>query len=98
MKSSVTLTVCAADQADRQQAFRTLSGLAQEIQHLYEACNVSSYSHVDQDGRFDGEEYFDEYTMLKVVNAFKLADVDDAHAEAIIDKLRDAGILFRERA
>lgn len=42
-------------------------------------------------------EYFDEYTLFKVVNAFREAGVPDAKAEDVINTLQNAGILFRER-
>lgn len=99
VKHSVSLTVCAQDFPQRREAFGHLSRLAAEIEDQFEACNVSAYGFED-DGldRAPGDEYFDEYTLLKVVHALREAGIPDQQAEDAINQMQNAGVLFRERA
>jgi hypothetical protein len=44
------------------------------------------------------DEWYDEYTLLKVVHAMREAGIPDQQAEAAINAMQNVGILFRERA
>lgn len=97
MKHLVTMSVSMDDMTDRHAAFRIISGLAAEIQHQFEAVNVSAYGTDHADGLEPGEIYFDEYTLFKVVHALHEAGIPDKQAEDAINAMQNAGILFRER-
>jgi len=98
MKHTVSLTLCTKDTPERHAAFRILSGLAQEIQYKFEGCTLSAYEIKDDEERSPGDEWYDDYTLLKVVHAMREAGISDQQAEDAITAMQNAGILFRERA
>lgn len=94
----ITTSVTTDTDDKRSEAFEAMMRFAGSIDSIFPNISVSSYK-VDEETLLEsGDEYYDEYTMLKVVNAFREAGISDLLAEAAINKMHKVGILFREKA
>jgi hypothetical protein len=93
----IMFTVSADDATDWDHAWERLNGLALEMGPKFPNVHLSSHL-VNTIG--EDEEYFDENTMFKVYDAIKRSytpEPPDHLVRAIIDKMQDAGIYFREK-
>ena len=93
---SISLNVVTEDHAQRATAFFVLTETARTMEAEFPSVVVSSHK-IEDDEITTSEEYFDEYTMLKVVHALRGAGIPDDAAESAIIQMQNAGILFRER-
>lgn len=77
--------------------FGLFSQQALDVSHLATSVMVSSHP-FDEDGT-DTElgEYYDEYTMFKVLKALTAGGVTPEYAQRLINEIQNEGILFRER-
>lgn len=79
--------------------------LMRELSPDYPAVHLSSYLVDEEDGVEEGGEYFDQFTMVKVVNvlqdALEAAKDDNVEGHELAVRLAEAleneGVLFRER-
>jgi hypothetical protein len=76
--------------------WENLNRVARELGSEFSSISVSSY--LDDGEPVEDEEYYDEYTLFKVVAVMKRVGIGDAKAEELINELQNAGILFRERS
>lgn len=98
MKHMTTLTIGVNNIDDRAQAFDILTRTARDVDAMFPYISVTALESDADDEREDGDEFFDEYTLFKVVHAMREAGLNDQQAEDTINALQNAGILFRERA
>jgi hypothetical protein len=95
VKFHIALSAVVTDTEHHRAIYREMSS----IQDIFVATIPSlSLTSFDMDEISDeGEEYFDERTMFKVVDTITMAGFSEHDARLIVNELQNAGILFRER-
>lgn len=94
MTHLLSVTVATDDSEDWTRVWERLNEVAQELGSRHPSATVSSHL---IDDNYTDEEYFDEYTMLKVMDALDGVGYNEYSVRSIINALLEAGILFRER-
>jgi hypothetical protein len=93
---SINLSVMVDNSEDWRDVFSEFTSVAGDLDKAYAGVTVTSYD-LSSSPKDDSEEYYDEYTMLKVHKAITECAFTDHTATDIISALQNAGILFRER-
>jgi glucuronate isomerase len=95
VKFYLTLSALAADAEQHRRIYQEFAA----VQDIF-AGNIPSMTltSLDLSTPTEEEEYFDDNTMFKVHDAImESLPMNSAHARDIIERLQNAGILFRER-
>jgi hypothetical protein len=90
----IMFTVAAADATEWDQLWERFQELARELGPRHPDLHLSSHL---AGPVLEDEEYFDETTMFKVIDALVRAGITPAHARDCVNEMQNAGILFRER-
>lgn len=77
--------------------YRRFIELMREFSDTVPHVSINSYlTDNDEDGVEENGEYYDEFTLFKVVASFQAAGIPDKVAEQVIQEMQNRGILFRE--
>jgi hypothetical protein len=93
----ISLTATATNQDQASRLFAKFSGMALDVAHDSVSQMVSSHKLSDDGGDFLEGEFYNERTLLKVLETISANCLDHAQAESIVNDLLNAGVLFRER-
>lgn len=99
MDRLVSLSVGVDSSDDFAQTFQDLSELARNLGATHSYVSVSASDVNDgMNDETDGEDlYHDQFTLNRVRDIIKADGLTDDTATKIIDRLHNAGIVFRER-
>lgn len=80
-------------------AHRNIAHLADQILEEYPSVTLEAYDEPEllPVVKERPDEYYDEWTMLKVYNAIRACSLEEDSVLLIVETLKAAGILFRER-
>jgi hypothetical protein len=99
MQHMVGLYVRTDGQEDFAKTFQLFSNMALDVGEDHEHVTLSSHQMLDSEP--DGYEYeevrYNEQTMVKVRDAIRVEGLKERVVDDIVNRLQNAGILFRER-
>lgn len=94
----ISLSVVASDLPQADRAFAKMSATGLDLSHDSVSQMVSKHKYDTDDSDTEEGEYFDDFTMIKVMRALDAAGINKYDIKMdIVNQILNAGILFRER-
>ena len=94
-RTHLSLTVTTDNQIARMEVFNHLARTATDLAPSFPDVMISSHEMTEED---EGEEeFFDEFTIFKVLKVFIDEGIPSHQAQQIIEHFQNKGIVFRER-